>query len=690
MPDLTRLGRLLRPRSIAVFGGSVAAEVVRQCRKIGYDGAIWPVHPRHDTVDGIPAFRSVADLPAAPDAAFIAVNRHLSVEVAGALARRGAGGAVCYASGFAETGDAELQGRLVEAAGEMPFLGPNCYGLLSYLDGVALWPDQHGGVRTERGVAIITQSGNIGLDFTMQRRALPIAYLVTLGNQASVGLSAMIQALAADPRVSAIGLHIEGIDEPAAFAAACAAAAGHGVPVVALKTGRSQAGARLTISHTASLAGADAVVDAFFRRIGVVRVGSIPVLLETLKVLHWHGPMAGRNIASLSCSGGEAALIADAVEAHGLRFGAFDATQEAAIAATLTELVTISNPFDYHTFAWGNQAALTDIFAATMAAGFDTTLLILDFPRTDRCNAADWEISMRAFAAAAERTGRRGGIVATLPEAMPEAYADAIAAAGLVPLLGIDDALAALSAAATAGEFARRKAPPALLSVRQPVGESRTLSEWDGKRLLRSHGVTVPDGRLVAHGEDPGDAGEALGFPVALKAVGSAIAHKTEIGAVKLGLGSRAALREAADALAGLGDALLVERMVTDAVAELIVGVSRDPVFGLYLVIGAGGQLVELIGDSRILLMPADRDDIVEAVRALKSARLLQGFRNRPEGDINAVAGAVLAIQDFAASHADRLQELDINPLMVRPRGRGAVAADVLIRLVGDQEDDHD
>ena len=681
---MSRLSRLLRPRSIAVFGGVSAAEVVRQCRKIGYDGTIWPVHPRHDTIEGLPVYRSVAELPAAPDAAFVAVNRHLSVEVMGQLARRGAGGVVAYASGFAEVGGEgiDLQAQLVEAAGDMPFIGPNCYGLLSYLDGVTMWPDQHGGTRVERGVAIVTQSGNIGLNLTMQRRALPIAYLVTLGNQASVGLSEAIAALVEDERVSAIGLHIEGIDDPVAFAAACAAARARGKPVVALKTGRSAVGAELTVSHTASLAGGDAVVDAFFRRVGVVRVASIPVLLETLKVLHLHGPMTGRNIASLSCSGGEAALIADTVENHRLAFGRFDAARKEIIAATLTELVTISNPFDYHTFAWGDEPALTDIFAATMDAGFDTTLIILDFPREDRCDGSSWEVSMRALAAASKRTGRRGGVVTSMPESMTEAQAEAIAALGLVPLYGIDDALSALEAAADAGEFARSLPTTPAAPTPAPTGPARTLTEWEGKKLLQTYGLTVPEGRLVRPGEDAGEAAATLGFPVALKAVGSAIAHKTEIGAVKLGLASREAVREAAAALAGMGEALLVERMVTDSVAELIVGVTRDPVCGLHLVIGAGGQLVELIADSRILLLPASREEIVAAVKSLKSAKLLQGYRNRPAGDVEAVASAVLAIQDFVLAESRRLIELDVNPLMVRPHG--AVAADVLIRLAGE------
>ncbi len=683
MTDAAALSRLLRPRSIAVVGGRIAAEVIRQCRRMGYDGQIWPVHPSKDTLEGLPAVRSIEDLPQAPDVAFVGVNRHLTVDIVAALARRRAGGAVCYASGFAESGPQglELQSALLRAAQGMPFFGPNCYGLLNYLDRVALWPDQHGGAPRERGVALITQSGNIGLNLTMQRRALPIAYLVTLGNQASIGLAPMIDALIADQRVSAIGLHIEGVDDPVAFARACARAQSRSIPIVALKTGRSAAGAAVTVSHTASLAGTDSVAEAYFRRLGVVRVSSLPVLLESLKVLHLHGPMHSKDIASLSCSGGEAALIADAAEAHGLRFRPFDEQQKSQIEATLTELVTVSNPFDYHTFAWGDLDALTRIFAATMQAGFGKTLLVLDFPRADRCNPADWDISLQAMIAASKATGQSAGIVASLPECLPEDRAQAIFEGGLVPLFGLDEALAALAAAAAAFDCARQSIPTDLLTQPLVPTGSRTLSEWEGKRLLAAHGLTVPAGRLLEPGQDAGDLAARLGLPVVVKAVGAAIAHKTEIGAVRLNLRSAQAVREAVASLAGVGQDVLVEVMVPDAVAELIIGVNRDPVFGLYLVIGAGGQLVELIDDRQVLLLPSSREAVTQAILSLRSAKLLQGYRRQRAGDIEAVVSAVMAVQHFASAHADRLLELDINPLIVRPAGCGAVAADALIRL---------
>jgi acyl-CoA synthetase (NDP forming) len=455
--------------------------------------------------------------------------------------------------------------------------------------------------------------------------------------------------------------------------------------VVALKTGRSAGGAQLTVSHTASLAGGAAVASAFLKRIGVAEVDSIPVLLETLKLLHLGGPLAGRDIASLSCSGGEAALVADAIDNRRLRFRPLSEGEAARVAATLSPLATASNPLDYHTFAWANEPALTETFAAVMAARFAMTMLILDFPRLDRCDDADWLISAEALAAASRRTGARAAVVATLPETMPEERAQELFAMGLTPLLGLDEALAALEAAADAGEAVDEEAPHRPRCLAQ--GAFRALSEWDGKLLLAGQGLSVPNGRLALSPAEAIAVAEGLGYPVAVKASGPTIAHKSEIGAVRLGLSDAASVAAAAEALLEIGEALLVEQMIEGAVAELIVGVARDPIFGLHLLIGSGGVLAELVADRSVLPMPASRSAIDAAIRSLRVGRILEGFRGKPKGDISACVDAVLAVQSFAAAHADRLFEVDINPLIVRAPGCGAVVADALIRFVEDEDD---
>ena len=678
-PDPARLARLLRPRSIAVVGGKAAAEVIRQNDRLGFAGPIWPVHPREATIEGRAAFRSLADLPAEPDAVFLAVNRHLSVDAVLEAAALGAGGVACYSAGFAETGaeGAALQAALVEAAGQMPVLGPNCHGLINYLDQALLWPDQHGGEAVERGVAIVTQSGNIGLNITMQRRGLPLAMMVTMGNQACLGLSDVIAALVQDARVTAIGLHIEGLDDAAAFADAVAGARQRSVPVVALKTGRSQMGAQLTVSHTASLAGEDAVVDAFLRRIGVGRVRSITVLLEALKLLHCGGPLAGRDIASMSCSGGEAALMADLAEGRTVRFRALTPAQAARVRATLPPLVSVSNPLDYHTFSWGKDEALTETFAAILAAEFALVALILDFPPPERGPYPDWDIAVDALADAARRSGRRAAVIATLPETMPPARAAALMQSGLVPLIGMDDALAAMEAAADIGA-----ADPTAWTPTPPCSASATtrlLTEWEGKRLLAAAGVAVPPGALATTPLGAADHADRLGYPVVVKAVSPTLAHKTERGAVRLGLADRAAVLAAATELRDLGEALLVERMIAGAVAEIIIGVRRDPLLGPYLLIGAGGVLAELLVDRAVLMLPADRAEIETALHGLRVAQMLRGWRGRPAGDVAALVDTMLAVQRAAVELGDRLEELDVNPVLVQPAG--CVAVDVLIRL---------
>jgi acyl-CoA synthetase (NDP forming) len=674
----TSLQRLLAPRSLAVFGGKAAAELIVQARKLGYAGNIWPVHPRHAEVAGVKTCARIADLPQVPDAAFIGVNRHASIDVVAELTELGTGGAVAYASGYAEQGEEgrALQAALVQAAGAMRLLGPNCYGFINYFDKAMVWPDQFGGAQVSRGVAVITQSGNIGLNITMQRRGLPLGYMITLGNQADIAHADAIEAVLDDPRVTAIGLHMEGVGDPMAFAAAVARAHAQKIPVVALKTGRSAAAADIALSHTGSMASGDAVVDAFFRRIGVARVGSVASLLETLKLLHVHGGLPGRSISSLSCSGGEAALMADTALAHGLTFAPLSPAVRADLAESLDELVHVSNPLDYHTFGWGDRAKLGQTFGAMMRAGADLNLLILDYPRGDQCSDAAWQPAALALEDAARTTGARAALVASLPENVSEARAAALLAAGVAPLLGIQEAVEAIHAAATCGA-----AFPGTLLLSAAPTNTIAVSEAQGKALLAACGVPVPAGGSADTCAGAAAIGEKLGFPVAVKACSASLLHKTEAGGVRLNLRSAAEVEMAAHALLPMTGSVLIERMVQGAMAELIVGVARDPVLGLYMLLGSGGVLAELVADSAIVLLPASKDEIAAAVSRLRVDRLLRGFRGAPEADVEAMLKAILCIQDFVCAHAGAVQELDVNPLMVCAKGQGAYAADVLLRI---------
>lgn len=678
------LDRLLRPKTIAVIGGTQAEISAVNCDRLGFAGEIWPVNGNREAIAGRRCFARIEDLPTAPDAAIVVIPAEPTIEAVALLAQMGAGGAVCFASGFREVrgNGTERQDRLVAAAGDMPVMGPNCHGFVNCLDGAALWPDQHGAVRAERGVALITQSGNIGLNLTMQQRSLELAYLLALGNQAAIGIPECIETLAADERVTAIGLHIEGLTDIAAFERAAAAARAAGIPLVALKTGRSNTGAEIALSHTASLAGPDGLYDALFERLGIARVHTIPELLETLKLLSVVGPLPGNRICSMSCSGGEASLMADLAEGRDVEFPPMAPDHRARVAATLNELVSVSNPLDYHTFIWGLEEQIAATFTAMMGGGYDLSMVVLDFPRQDRCDISTWWPTVNGLAKAAEATGGRAAVLSSMQECMPESVGMQLAKRGIAPMMGMAECFTAIERAALIGRGRADGEAPALLHPRPPAhGGSRVYDEWESKRMLAAHGLAVPKASLVASATEAVAAAEALGYPVAVKAVSADIAHKTEAGAVALNLYDADAVDVAASNMLGLAGSVLVEGMVTDGVAELIVGIDRDAQFGPYLVVGFGGILVELIADSRTLLLPVDRRQVLAALQSLKTAPMLSGYRGLPHADLDGAVDAIVAIADFAAAHAGDILELDVNPLIVRPAGLGAVAADALIRL---------
>lgn len=679
------LARLLSPRSLAVIGGREAAEVIRQCERIGFQGEIWPVNPKRPEVAGRKSYASLADLPGVPDASFIAVPREVTIESVSTLAKMGAGGAVCYASGFAEVGGdgVDAQARLVAASGDMALLGPNCYGLLNYLDGAALWPDQHGGLAVERGVAIITQSGNIGLNLTMQARSLPLAYLISAGNKAKGDLGEMIDTLLDDERVTAIGLHIEGLDDSERFSKAALRALDQGVPLVAIKTGRSEAGAALTMSHTSSLAGSDQLFDALFARYGIGRTRDVGTFLETLKLLHVHGPLSNRTVSSMSCSGGEAGLVADLASDAGLPTPPLPKDAESKLFEALGPKVPLANPLDYHTYIWGDLEASTATFSAMLGAGYGMNLLILDFPRSDRCDASSWDVTLQAFEHAQKATGAKAALVASLPESLPEHVGARMIASGIAPMQGLSECMEAIRIAADIGTVrARKREAPLKRASSVEVERAYMLDEPTGKAALKAFGLSVPKGEVVAI-IDAAEAAERIGFPVVVKAVSDAIAHKTEAGAVKLNLKSTSEVEAAAKAMAHLSDRVLVEAMQSGIVAEMIIGVTRDPLFGPTLTFGSGGILVELLKDAASLLLPTSREAVEHAFDHLKLAHLVDGFRGRAKGDRKAAIDAIMAVASYAERERDTLVELDVNPVLILEQG--AVAVDAMIRIIKDK-----
>ncbi len=664
------LDRLLHPSSVAVIGGGAwCGAVVRQLERLGFDGEIWPVHPRANAVAGRRAFARLEDLPGAPDAAFVGINRHDSVAAVRVLAAMGAGGAVCFASGFSEAvaedgGAADLQARLVAAAQDMPVLGPNCYGLINALDGVAIWPDQHGCTRVARGVAILTQSSNIAINLTNQRRGLPVAYVATCGNMAQLSQAEIALSLLADGRVTAIGVHVEGFSDLRGWEALARAAHARGVPVVVLKVGASEQARAATISHTASLAGSDTGARALIARLGFAQVDDLDVFLEALKLLHMVGPLESNRVASISCSGGEASLMADTALGSGLEFSPLNEAQRRVLGDVLGPMVALANPLDYHTYIWRDAAAMAAAWGAMARHDIALTFSIVDYPHADR---EDWDCATQAALDARAQTGRPVAVVASLPELMPKDVADRLIEGGVVAMFGLRAAVQAAAAAA-------RVAPPQDAPLVLPgAGGDSVLDESAAKEALAVYGLDVPRRAVVEGHAGLEKAAAGLSGPLVLKGVG--LAHKSEAGAVRLGL-THDALAQAARDMPGAR--FLIEEMVRDGVAELLVGVVRDPAHGFVLTIAAGGVLTELMRDSVSVLVPASRGAVRAALEGLRIAPLLAGYRGGPGVDMGALLDAVAAVQAYVLANADTLDEVEINPLICTPSR--AVAVDALIR----------
>jgi acetyl-CoA synthetase len=701
---MRNLQRLLSPKSIAVLGGGSAEAVLRQLDKMGFAGKIWPVNPHRSTMEGHTCFKSLKDLPAVPDSAFVGVNRKATVTMVEELARMGAGGAVCLAAGFAEHG-AEghgLQAELLEAAGDMPFIGPNCYGLLNYLDGVALWPDLFGGERCERGVALIMQSGNIGLNLTMQQRSLPLAYMISVGNQASLGFSDYIEALTDDSRVSAIGMYVESLGDIEDFSEAARKALARKVPLVAIHSGHSEEARAVNKSHSASLAGAKEFSDALFRRYGISAVETPAELVETLKFFHFVGPLPGRKIVSLSCSGGEASLLADSLTARGFTFPPFAELQQKRIGEVMKGFETVSNPFDYNTGIWGDADRTRACFQAALEGDFDIAVLVIDFPNVQGAEYEHWNVTLRAFVDAAQHAGIKSAAVSGLSELLPNDVRRFLAREGVVPVQGLRELYCALSCVADYGakqiRLEETGLPPPMRVARASAGTTfsgKNLDEATAKAMLKEHGLAPPASERVTLA-DLGEGelqrrADALGYPLVLKALGDKIFHKSEIGAVRIELGSAADVVAAVESmrldLARHGIPLqdvLLERMIQDVVVEVMLGAVRDPQFGLNIVFGAGGILVELLAQSRPLLLPLDASEIEAAIDSLALGALLKGYRGKPAGDRLALVEAVLAFGGFCEAHAGSLLEIDVNPLFVLGKGQGVIVGDAVISASSD------
>ena len=677
MSTKSRLSRLFSPKSVAVVGGGVwCRSVIEQLIKIGYKGTIFPVHPFKEEILGIKSFKDLEDIPAIIDATFIGVNRNITIEVVKQLNSLNAGGAVCFASGFLEAegdkqGSGELQKSLIEAAADMPILGPNCYGFINYLDHAALWPDQHGGTTVDKGVAILTQSSNIAINITMQTRGLPISYIMSVGNQASLGFSEIGMYLVSDPRVTALGLHIEGIGDLKAFEELTAKARKLGKPIVALKVGKSAEARRAAQSHTASLAGDAQSAKSLFKRLGIAEVDRLEVLIDTLKIFHSYGPLSSKNVRSLSCSGGEASLVSDLAQAYGIQFPKLEKENISELRSVLGEMVALSNPLDYHTYIWGDIDAMASTFIAMMRQHNGITIIIVDFPRDDNCDPSAWNCVITAAKMAKKSENKPLALVSTLSENIPEHVSFELLESNIITLHGLDTALAAISVSSISQTVVNPK--PIFLS--NPTGKSILVDEYDAKKSLEKYGLKLPETAKCLQ-SDAHLVSDQIGYPVVIKALGSA--HKSELGEVFLNLENQKSVKEALRKISKKH--VIVEKMIGDAVVELLVGIVHDPAHGMLLTVGAGGVLTEILSDTSSILLPSSKSEVLDCFNQLKISKIAKGYRGALGVDINQIIDAIMKIQDFVLDNRDKLFEIEINPLIVTTSE--VIVADALIRKV--------
>ena len=693
------LEALLQPRSIAILGASqdptkIGGRPVQFLRSYGFPGPVYPVNPRATEVQGYTAYPSIEALPEAPDLVIIALGAEAVPDAIEACAAKGVKGAVVFSSGFSEMGAAgeAMQARMRATAHRtgLRVMGPNCLGAASIAArAIATFSIVLENAMPKAGpLGIVSQSGNLG-SYAMAlaaEKGVGVSRFMTTGNECDVDVADGIAFLARDPDTKIILCVLETCRDPARLIAAFDLARAAGKPVVALKIGATEAGQAAAASHTGALAGSDQVFDAVFARAGVLRVRSIEGLVDMGQALVALGVdrlPKGNRVAIMVASGGFGVLLADAACAAGLTVPEASATTQQRI----TEIVPLAaprNPIDATAQMSSRREIMQNLlFAILEDDSFDTLILLVSsalyLPRLRA-------VYMQALAAARQKFPDR--VVALCVHGPADAVTE-LGAMGYPATDGVDACtqvvagLASLRAALNAPRLAAEPLPPL------PALPSRAdlLGEHGAKRALAAAGLPVLQEVIAATPAEAADAARAIGFPVVLKIVSPDLPHKTEVGGIALNLVSADAVQTAATAMlervraaapnARL-DGLLVAPMVRGGV-ELILGTTQDPVFGPVVMAGLGGIYAEILRDVAVRPAPVGKAEALEMLRSLKAFRLLEGARGAPPADIAAACEAIVALSNFAAVHRGAIAAIDINPLLVRPQGEGAVALDALI-----------
>jgi acetate---CoA ligase (ADP-forming) len=709
------VGTLLAPRSVAVVGASpredsIGFRIIRNLRRMNFPGEIVPVNPRYPDVSGLACCPSLLALPRPVDAAFIAVPAAQGPALVDEAGRAGIRAVLINASGYADGGPdgRALQERLVAAASAhgIALCGPNNMGIINVHGRTALWTAMRLSEMTPGPVAIISQSGSIAIALSQDERRLGLAYVISAGNEAVCTVADYLLEVVNDDRVGLVLLFLEAIRDPARFVEAARRARARGKPVIALKVGRSEGGRTAVAAHTGALSGEDAVYDAFLDHHGVVRVRDLDEMMEAATLFSTYpSPSPSRRVVAVTLSGGEAALAADLGADLGLRFPDLSTSTRERLQPAFPPFASPRNPVDAWGLGWDPErfrqiltGLLADDTLGTIALGVDAPA----------AGGADAHLVMQMATICADLAATAAARFVFFNNAAgcgPNAEVRAILApAGIPYLSGMRSALAVIGYWTTYGERRQADDPPrsdphvpAMHAASGPGDgwpgdgwkdiDPRALDEVERFSLLRQAGIPMIE---CAAASTPGDAvaiAERLRYPVALKLTGPDIAHKTERGLVRLGLRDADAVRAAFDELLASASTLgapgdrvrIVVQPMAGAGVELIVGVRNDPAFGSLTVVGLGGVYVELLREPAIRLGPVTVETAAAMLRQTRAGTVLDGFRGQGPYDVEAAARAVVALSALGAATHGTLAAIEVNPLIVRPRGQGAVGVDVVI-----------
>jgi acyl-CoA synthetase (NDP forming) len=701
--QMTSIHKMLNPRSIAIvgatprmqYGGRFLAAALKAKERI----RVYAVNPRYDEIMGEKSYPRVTDLPEAPDVVAIVVRWDQVLDVLQESHIKGAGSAIVISAGFAERGmddRRDLQGKLGEfaRASGMRISGPNCLGLANVKDDIWATSSSRGAEGLSGSIGLVCQSGATAFGPFLVRaveNGIGFSYIISTGNEADLDFTDFAHYLLDDPDTRVIAGFVEGFKRADKFLEVAKLAAERGKPIVLIKIGRSELGARAARSHTAAMTGADARYDAIFAQYGVIRVQDYDELLEIAHLLAHTPKPAQPGIAVVSHSGGISSLTADMCGQAGLDLPPLGPEARDGINGILKGFGWAANPADVTNLANSEsfpqimEQMISDPRMGTLvvaSAGADSQAqqVISQRDRTDKGVVFLWTGSRNAEA----------GLPQLKKARIPIFYTPDKLARGLQSRLAYHTwrqrRLADGFATAPPRTAAQDAAIAQALRLARP-----TLSEADSKRLLTAWGVPSARERLAMSVEAAVEAAEQLRYPVALKPDSPDILHKTEAGVVRLNLGNAAEVQAAyaeifANAKAYAPQAriigVLVQEMVGDGV-EVIVGVSCDPQLGPVLLFGSGGVMVEIYNDVALRRCPITRSEAQAMIAEVKGARLLQGFRGGPAADIEALADTLLRVSYLAIHLEEHLAELDINPLMVLPSGQGVKAVDALVVLRG-------